>query len=45
MKCPQCKLVEMLVTRVKDDTIEHTCKQCGTTVQEEIEKVINVEPS
>lgn len=36
MKCPQCKLVEMLVTRVKDNTVEYKCKQCGATAKEEI---------
>jgi transposase-like protein len=43
MKCPQCKLVEMLVTRVKGNTVEYKCKQCGATEKEEI-KVINIEP-
>lgn len=36
MKCPQCKLVEMYVVRVKDNKVEHKCKQCGTTVEEEV---------
>lgn len=44
MKCPQCKLVEMLVTRVKDNVAEYKCKQCGATEKEEIKQVINVEP-
>ena len=38
MKCPQCKLVEMLVKCVKDNTVENMCKKCGTTVKEEIPK-------
>lgn len=38
MKCPQCKLVEMLVKCVKDNTVEHICKKCGTTVKEDIPK-------
>ena len=38
MKCPQCKLVEMLVKNVKDNTVEHICKKCGTTAKEEIPK-------
>jgi Zn ribbon nucleic-acid-binding protein len=44
MKCPQCKIVEMLVTKVKNNTIYHKCKQCGREEQEEIKKVIKVEP-
>lgn len=39
MKCPQCKLVEMLVTRVKDKTVEYKCKQCGATEKEEIKNI------
>lgn len=38
MKCPQCKLVEMLVKSVKDDIVEHVCKKCGTIVKEKISK-------
>ena len=38
MKCPQCKLVEMLVKCVKDNTVEHICRKCGTTVKKEIPK-------
>lgn len=38
MKCPQCKLVEMFVKNVKDNTVEHICKKCRTTVKEEISK-------
>lgn len=38
MKCPQCKLVEMLVKSVKENTIEHMCKKCGAMVKEEIRK-------
>ena len=38
MKCPQCKLVEMLVKGVKDNTVEHICKKCGSTVKEKYQK-------
>ena len=37
MKCPQCKIVEMLVIRVKDNIVEYKCKQCEATATEEIE--------
>lgn len=38
MKCPQCKLVEMLVKSVneKENEVEYICKRCGTTVKDEI---------
>ncbi len=32
MKCPKCKIVEMLVNNVKGNTIEYICKKCGNTV-------------
>ncbi len=35
MKCPQCKLVEMLVVKVDDSVIHYKCKKCG----KEIDKV------
>lgn len=38
MKCPQCKLVEMLVKKVEGNEVEYICKKCGTTVKE----VINI---
>lgn len=38
MKCPQCRLVEMLVKNVKDNTVEYVCKKCGKTVKEELSK-------
>lgn len=38
MKCPQCKLVEMFVKSVKDNTVEYICKKCGGTVKEELQK-------
>lgn len=37
MKCPQCKLVELLVKKVNDNTREYVCKKCGKTVKEELE--------
>ena len=38
MKCPKCKLVEMLVKRVdkENNEVEHICKRCGTTKIEEL---------
>lgn len=38
MKCPQCKLVEMLVKSVKDNTAEYVCKKCGSKVKTEMPK-------
>lgn len=38
MKCPQCKLVEMLVKNVKDNIVEYVCKKCGNTVKAEMPK-------
>ena len=38
MKCPQCKLVEMLVKKVNDDNVEYVCKKCGKTIKKNIEK-------
>lgn len=38
MKCPKCRLVEMLVKSVKNDTVEYVCKKCGNTVKAEIPK-------
>ncbi len=38
MKCPQCKLVEMFVKNIKDNTVEYMCKKCGITVKEELPK-------
>lgn len=32
MKCPQCKLVEMVVDKVTQNCIVHKCKKCGKTV-------------
>ena len=38
MKCPKCKLVEMLVKSIENDQINYVCKKCGTTAQEEVPK-------
>lgn len=38
MKCPQCRLVEMLVKEIKEDKIIYVCKKCGTEVEGEIPK-------
>ena len=29
MKCPQCKLVEMLVKEVNEYKVKFQCKKCG----------------
>ena len=36
MKCPQCKMVEMLVKSVKDNIVQHVCKKCGKTISQEL---------
>lgn len=36
MNCPKCKLLEMRVERVENDTIYYKCKKCG---KEEILKI------
>nr|DAO70507.1 MAG TPA: cysteine-rich protein [Caudoviricetes sp.] len=36
MKCPECKLVEMLVTKVIDNTVYYQCKKCGKEIQKEV---------
>jgi phage FluMu protein Com len=45
MKCPKCKLVEMLVKSIENDQITYVCKKCGTTVKKPVpqEEVINIE--
>ena len=36
MKCPQCKMVEMLVKSVNDNIVKHVCKKCGKVVSQEL---------
>ena len=36
MECPQCKIVEMMVKSVKDNTVEFICRKCGKIIKEEI---------
>lgn len=38
MKCPDCKLVEMLVEKVVNDTVIHKCKKCGKEIEEPLPK-------
>ena len=37
MKCPQCRLVEMLVKEIKDNIVTFVCPKCGKEIKEEIE--------
>lgn len=32
MKCPQCKLVEMVVKKVDKGNTTYVCKKCGTEI-------------
>lgn len=34
MKCPQCRLVEMMVKKVYDEKVEYVCKKCGKLLEE-----------
>ena len=36
MKCPQCRLVEMVVQEVKNNQVIMQCRKCGykTTIEE-----------
>ena len=36
MKCPKCKLVEMLVKEIKENQVIYVCKKCGITAREEL---------
>lgn len=36
MKCPQCKLVEMTVKKVKNNIVTHECKKCGKTEKQDL---------
>ena len=36
MKCPQCRLVEMIVKCVENNIATHECKKCGKTEKEEL---------
>lgn len=38
MKCPKCRLVEMLVKSVNNNIVEYICKKCGNTTKTEINK-------
>lgn len=38
MKCPQCRLVEMLVKEMKDNIVTFVCPKCGKEIEEEIEE-------
>lgn len=44
MKCPVCKIVEMVVDNIEDETVTHKCKKCGQIFKEPIPKeVISIE--
>ena len=36
MKCPQCRLVEMVVKEVKKNIVTHECKKCGKTEKQQL---------
>lgn len=38
MKCPNCKLVEMIVERVIDNIVHYKCKKCGKGIEKEVIK-------
>ena len=42
MKCPQCRLVEMLVKEIKGNKVTFICPKCGKETTEELE--VNNEP-
>lgn len=31
MKCPNCRLTEMIVEKIFDNKVKHYCRNCGTT--------------
>lgn len=37
MKCPRCKLTEMIVNSVLDNKVKHYCKNCGNEEITEIQ--------
>ena len=44
MKCPQCRIVEMMVEKIEDNIVTYKCKKCGKVITEPLqEQVINVE--
>lgn len=41
MKCPICKLVEMMVNKIENGNVEHICKKCGNKETEKIPEESN----
>ena len=41
MKCPQCRLVEMLVKERKDNIVTFKCPKCNKEATEELQEVNN----
>lgn len=39
MKCPKCKLIEMLVKEIKDNTITFICPKCKESHEHLIEEI------
>jgi len=37
MKCPQCRLVEMLVKEIKDNIVTFICPKCNKEIKQELE--------
>ena len=38
MKCPQCRLVGMLVEEIKDDIVTFKCPKCNKEITEKLEE-------
>lgn len=45
MKCPKCKLTEMIVDSVIDNKVKHYCKNCGNEETTEIQEKIDTRES
>ena len=37
MKCPKCRLTEMIIDSVKGNIVTHYCKNCGTECMTELQ--------
>lgn len=41
MKCPTCKLVEMIVDRIEEENVVYKCRKCGETATEPLPEESN----
>lgn len=39
MNCPECKLIEMRVDAVTDNTMHFKCKKCGKEIIKTVEEI------